>query len=293
MTKRAETGSAGGAGHDLDAVLAEERELMNFYAPQYRASQFFNSYYYQQERLHFVDWVLATVRAAGRDPKTLAFLDVGSGTGEILEPLAGAGCANLTGIDIAEKMIAESKRHVPGARFVHDSIERHDFGEQRFDVITSCLTVHHMCDPAAFFRFADRHLAPGGWFFLMEYNRGGWGIDSPLAKLIQWVMTPLRRAIKIKNREALSRAPALPARFNHAHDLLRFGDILGAMPDRDAYEIVRYTRGVFVPPLTNALVAESRADRAVYRVLRAVDRLAEPLQAGYMQGVGARLIRSD
>ncbi|NNE07302.1 MAG: class I SAM-dependent methyltransferase [Gemmatimonadetes bacterium] len=291
MTERSETQPGGGAHHDLDAVLAEERELMNFYAPNYRALQFFNSYYYQQERRCFVDWILKTVRAAGRDPAGLAFLDVGSGTGEILEPLAAAGCANLTGIDIAEKMITESKRHVPGARLVHDSLERHDWGEERFDVITACLTVHHMCEPAAFFRFADRHLSPGGWFFLMEYNRGGWGHESPLAKPIGWLMTPLRKAIKIKNRGPISRLPSAPPLFNHAHDILRFRDILDAMPERENYEIKRYTRGIFVPTLTNALVPDSRADRAVYRVLSVVDRIAEPFQAGYMQGVGARRLR--
>lgn len=292
MTER-ETLSNTIVAHDLDAVLAEERELMNFYAPNYRAVQFFNSYYYQQERLFFVNWLLKTVRAAGRDPEGLAFLDVGSGTGEILELLASAGCANLTGVDIAENMIAESKRHVPVARHVHDSLEHHDWGEERFDVITACLTVHHMCDPAAFFRFADRHLSPGGWFFLMEYNRGGWGIESSLAKPIEWLMVPLRRVIKIKNRGPLSRRPALPSLFNHAHDLLRFRDILDAMPACDEYEIERYTRGVFAPPLTNALVAESRVDRAVHGMLCALDRIAEPFQAGYMQGVGARLIRSE
>jgi SAM-dependent methyltransferase len=275
--------------HDLDAVLAEERELMNYYAPHYRASLFFNSYYYQQERRYFVDWLLRTLREDGRDPREAHFLDVGSGAGEILELLAQAGCRRLTGVDIAEEMISQARRNVPGARFIHGSLERNDWGGERFDVITASLTVHHLCEPAAFFRFAENHLAPGGWIFLLEYNRGGWGHDeSPLAKPIQWLAMPLRKFVKIKNRRALERVPVLPARFNQAHDILRYGDILNVMAAPERYRMRRYTRGIFVPALANALVPESAIDRALHRTLAVIDRIAEPFGAGYMQGIGAK-----
>ena len=282
-------------GHDRDdlgAVLDEERELMNFYAPHYRTSLMFNSYYYREERRHFADWMLGILADAGRDPPALSYLDVGCGTGELLELLAERGCFELTGIDLAEEMLRErNHRRVPGARLVHGSVEHHDFGSERFDVIASILMVHHLCDPGAFFRLVDRHLEVGGWFFVLEYNGAGWLHGRVVRRPINWLVAPMRRLVKIKNRVALASEPPVPARFNHAHRLLRFDDLLDTMPGRDAYRIARYTRGLFLPAFTNALVRESGVDATLYELIDAVDRVVGPFGAGYLQGVAGERVR--
>ena len=277
---------------DLAAVLEEERELMNFYAPHYRTSLLFNSYYYREERRRFADWMLRILAGAGRDPSTLSFLDVGCGTGELLELLAERGCFRLTGIDLAEEMLsARNHRRIPGVRLVHGSVEHHDFGAERFDVIASVLTVHHLCDPGAFFRLADRHLPVGGRFFVLEYNGAGWAHGRLTRKPVSAIVAPLRRLIKIKNRAALATVPPVPARFNHAHRLLRFEDLVAAIPGRDAYRVTRYTRGLFLPALNNALVRESGVDATLHELIGAFDRIAEPFGAGYLQGVAGERVR--
>jgi SAM-dependent methyltransferase len=280
------------ADHDnLQSVLDEERDLMNFYAPHYRSSMLFNNYYYQQERRLFVDWILQTVRESGGDPEAMSYLDVGSATGEILQLLSASGCARLTGIDIAEQMLSESNhRPIPGVRLIHGAIEQHDFGDDRFDVITSCLTVHHMFDQAAFFRAVDRILVPGGWFFVLEYNGAGWGHLPWTGKPLEWLLVPLRRAIKIKNRAVLTRLPPIPPRFNHAHKLLSYRDILDAVPGPARYRVMRYTRGLVLPVFKNALIRGSVVDAALYRVTDILDNVVKPFGAGYIQGIAGRRV---
>ena len=276
---------------DLQSVLDEERDLMNFYAPYYRSSCLFNNYYYERERSLFVDWMMRVVRESGGDPQAMSYLDVGSATGEILELLSDRGCASLTGIDIAEEMLSESNhRSITGVRLIHGAIEHHDFGDDRFDVITSCLTVHHMFDQGAFFRAVDRILAPGGWFFILEYNGTGWGHRPWTGKPLEWLLVPLRRAIKIKNRSVLARLPPIPPRFNHAHKLLSYRDILNAMPGPARYRVTRYTRGLVLPVFKNALIRESIVDAAFYRMTDALDNVVKPFGAGYMQGVAGRRV---
>jgi SAM-dependent methyltransferase len=277
---------------ELGAVLDEERELMNFYAPHYRTSLLFNSYYYGEERRHFADWMLRILAGAGRDPATLSYLDAGCGTGELLELLAERGCFRLTGIDIAEEMLSgRNHRRIPGVRLIHGSVEHHDLGAQRFDVIASVLTVHHMYDPGAFFRLVDRHLPVGGWFFVLEYNAAAWAHGRLMGKPLSLLIAPLRRLIKIKNRAALAAEPPIPARFNHAHRLLRFEDLVAAMPRPDAYRVTRYTRGLFLSALNNALVRESGVDATLHELIGAFDKIVEPFGAGYLQGVAGERIR--
>jgi ubiquinone/menaquinone biosynthesis C-methylase UbiE len=273
---------------ELQAVLDAERELMNAYAPSYRSFNLFNSYIYEEKRRRFVRWSLETLRRGGADPARLSILEAGTSTGDTLQLFAEAGCRRLTGLDIAERMLEQARRQVPAAEFVHGAIERQEFGGRRFDVILSTFTLHHMHDPRAFFALVDRYLAPEGWFFVAEYNATAWTDAGWTKPAINLAAAPIRRALKWKNRARLAGPESLPYRFNPAHRLLSYEDIVASMPHREAYALRRWTEGLFLPAFIHALVRESALDRWVFRTLDRMDRLAEPFDKGEMQWIAGR-----
>ena len=274
---------------DLSTVISKERELMNMYAPHYRSSYFINSYYYKMERQWFVDWIIRTLRDSGRDPSSTSILEVGTATGDVLDLLAASGFRRLTGLDIAEDMLTEARRHVPMARLIHDSIEHHNFGDDRFDVVIATFTLHHMHDPREFFNLLDRVLAPKGLFFIGDYNAAGWENILWSKWIINTLVSPVRALLKWKNRHVLSQQPNFPLLFNPVHRLLSYQDILNAMVNRDAYVVHQSTRGAILPALNYALVEESSLDRVLYNILDRVDRVAEWFDAGNIQNISGYL----
>jgi malonyl-CoA O-methyltransferase len=102
------------------------------------------------------------VRAAVGDPRGLAALDLGCGTGRHALWLAEAG-ATVTAVDFSEGMLAEARRK-PGAervRFLaHDLLSPLPFGTD-FDLVVSGLVLEHLPHLGPFFAEARRVLRPG------------------------------------------------------------------------------------------------------------------------------------
>jgi SAM-dependent methyltransferase len=268
----------------LATVLAEERRIMNLYAPHYDDAMLTNSYVYQLERAAFVAWAARTVRASGGRPDALTVLDAGCGPGTVTALLAREGFARLVGLDLADGMLAEArKRALPGAHWVRATIEDAPFPPATFDAIVAGFTLHHLHDPQAFFHLVDRALRPGGWFFALEYD------DSRVAAVShadarRALGDAVRRAFARKNRRALAARPVLPPLFNPAHRALRFEEIRQAMPDPAAYDLHRESRGVLLP----VLVDESALDRLVARGAGAADRWLERRAGGLFQWIAGR-----
>src|SRR5687768_8502138 len=104
------------------------------------------------------------VRKAVGDPRGLAVLDLGCGTGRHAVWLAGAG-AVVTAVDFSEGMLEEARRKSAGAavRFiVHDLHEPLPFPGETFDLVVSGLVLEHLRDLDAFFGEARRVLRPRG-----------------------------------------------------------------------------------------------------------------------------------
>jgi ubiquinone/menaquinone biosynthesis C-methylase UbiE len=103
-------------------------------------------------------------RTAVGDPRGLAVLDLGCGTGRHSLWLAGNG-ANVTAVDFSEGMLAEA-RAKPGAgqiRFVvHDLHTPLPFPDASFDLVVSGLVLEHLRELDGFFREARRVLKPTG-----------------------------------------------------------------------------------------------------------------------------------
>lgn len=273
---------------DLQTVLASEREIMNGYAEVHDIFPLFHSLPYSELRRELIAAILARLRADGRDPRALAFLDAGCGTGHTLALLAEAGCRRLTGVDIAEKMLAEAAERAPAARLIQGSIETHDFGAETFDVLIAGFTLHHMRSPRAFFELADRVLRPGGFLFVAEYNGDGWANHGWTRYAIKALAIPLRKLLKWKNRRRLAAGAGIPVRFNPAHTMLSYDQIVAAMPHPEWYVLERQTHGVFILTFNYSLLIGSAFDRRVYRLIRGLDRLAEPFDRGDVQLITGR-----
>jgi ubiquinone/menaquinone biosynthesis C-methylase UbiE len=104
------------------------------------------------------------LRAAVGDPRGLAVLDLGCGTGRHSLWLAAAG-ASVTAVDFSGGMLAEA-RAKPGAdriRFlVHDLHEPLPPADAAFDLVVSGLVLEHLRELEVFFGEIRRVLRPGG-----------------------------------------------------------------------------------------------------------------------------------
>lgn len=104
------------------------------------------------------------VREAIGDPRGLAVLDLGSGTGRHSLWLAGGGAA-VTAVDFSAGMMNEALRK-PGAdrvRFLtHDLHQPLPFPDKAFDLVVSGLVLEHLRVLGGFFTEARRVLKPGG-----------------------------------------------------------------------------------------------------------------------------------
>lgn len=276
---------------DLATVLAEERRLMNSYAPYYHESLHINSYFYREERRRFVAWVTGLLAADKRNPRATSILNVGCATGHVLQELAGRGFTRLTGLDHAERMLEHAQQRVPGGRFIPGTVEHHDFRGEQFDAVIAGFTLHHMYDARAFFELVDRVVAPGGWFFILEYNAAGWENRLWGRLVFHGLALPFRMLLKLKNRRQLVQPHHPPIEFNPAHRLMTYRRILNAMTSRERYRLQRRTRGLFLPVLNYSLVEESAVDRALHRGLDAVDLIVKPFGAGNLQWIAGQRIR--
>lgn len=87
-------------------------------------------------------------------------LDVGCGTGLVLEELHRRGCT-VTGADPSEPMLARARRRVPGAAFVLARAESLPFADATFDAAT-CAQAFHWVDQGRALAEMARVVRPGG-----------------------------------------------------------------------------------------------------------------------------------
>jgi SAM-dependent methyltransferase len=73
-------------------------------------------------------------------------LDVGCGIGTLAAAAAARG-ATVTGVDLAEGMLAEARRRHPGLEFVHGDAEALPFADGAFDVALGAFVVNHLPRP--------------------------------------------------------------------------------------------------------------------------------------------------
>jgi ubiquinone/menaquinone biosynthesis C-methylase UbiE len=114
---------------------------------------------YDRYRIGYADEVYDALDDYGLVPNARV-LDIASGTGLVAAALAGRG-HTVTGIDIAERMLACARARVPSATFVTGNAEALPFGRGSFDAAVSAQAFHWMDRPKALAE-AIRVVRPGG-----------------------------------------------------------------------------------------------------------------------------------
>jgi 2-polyprenyl-3-methyl-5-hydroxy-6-metoxy-1,4-benzoquinol methylase len=118
--------------------------------------------WFENPNVALFEFIADTIRSYKPDAKVL---DVGAGRGELLEHLWDAlPQATLTGLDIS------LSPDVEGVEVVVDDIATVDFGDRRWDVVTSLATIEHLDDVQRFARRLKELTVPGGLVIVMTNN---------------------------------------------------------------------------------------------------------------------------
>ncbi|HEX7633531.1 MAG TPA: class I SAM-dependent methyltransferase [Candidatus Saccharimonadales bacterium] len=138
-------------------------------------------------------------------PSTHSVLDLGSGTGTVLNQLAQTIILeDMVGVEQSAKMIHQARQNVPEAEFIQGDITDFDLGRQ-FDLVT-CLfdTINHIPEPTGWervFEQAAKHLKPGGIFMfdmatpyllqgITQQDGYNWDFDGGRANLTMREVSP-------------------------------------------------------------------------------------------------------
>lgn len=97
-------------------------------------------------------------------------LDVGAGTGRLAIVLAKTG-AEITALDISEKMLAVLKQKNSKIKTVVGDAENLPVADNYFDFIISAFVMAHLKNPAIFFNEAYRALKDGGKLIVTNINQ--------------------------------------------------------------------------------------------------------------------------
>ena len=150
-------------------VSKEEVEKFNELAHKWwdEESEFKPLHQINPLRLNFIDKKV--------NLKNKKVLDVGCGGGILSESMAKRG-ADVTGIDMGEKVIRIAKLHALQSKLDIDyqctSLEAIAPKQKaRFDVITCMEMIEHVPDPSIIVSLCEKLLKPGGTLFMSTINR--------------------------------------------------------------------------------------------------------------------------
>ena len=148
-------------------------------------------------------------------------LDIGTGTGRVLELLAPR-VRQALGIDASKAMLALARARLSGQGFAHCAVRLADMyrlplAERSFDTVVLQMVLHHAEDPAGAVQEATRVLAPGGRLLvidLAEHDRAD--LTGKLAH--RWAgfsneaMNEMLAAAGVAGRDPVTIAGPLPIR---------------------------------------------------------------------------------
>lgn len=133
----------------------------------------------------YLDRTISTTVAAVPAPAPGRLLDVGCGSGVLLERLlAREATLEAVGVDASPEMLAVASRRVRGrARLLVADAASLPFRTGAFDIVTTTSSLHHWSDPGLALSEIARVLAPGGRFVLTD-----WRTDHPATRLLDLIL---------------------------------------------------------------------------------------------------------
>ncbi len=155
-------------GERLEAVRAERAR---------RAADYFarNAGHWDRIRaLHAADAEVERALLAALGNKRIGtLLDIGTGTGRILELLAPC-CERAVGIDASREMLAIARAKLDAAQIVNAQVRQGDayhlpVEREAFDLVTLHQVLHYLDDPQAAIAEAARAVAPGGRLVIIDF----------------------------------------------------------------------------------------------------------------------------
>lgn len=100
-------------------------------------------------------------------------LDIGCGTGYLIELLSNKNCSKLVGIDISTKMIEKAKdKKIINSEFIEGSALDLPFDDNQFDVITCSESFHHYPNTDKAMQEVYRVLKKEGLYIIADKNVG-------------------------------------------------------------------------------------------------------------------------
>ena len=105
-----------------------------------------------------------------------SLLDVGCGTGFLIDLLAKDHMADYIGLDLSPEMIRMAKlKNIQGASFFEGTADKLPFPDEVFDIVTCSQSFHHYPYQKKAMEEAYRVLRKGGIYILSDTGIGGIG----------------------------------------------------------------------------------------------------------------------
>jgi ubiquinone/menaquinone biosynthesis C-methylase UbiE len=161
-----------------DVLSADQNRLIQVRAERARsADHYFSKHADDWDRLRALhvaeaDVETALLAAIGEGP-FLAALDLGTGTGRMLEILAGRA-NRAVGVDSSPAMLSVARANLERAGLKNAQVRHGDIyalpvERDAYDVVIIHQVLHYLDDPARAIREACRTLRPGGRLFVVDF----------------------------------------------------------------------------------------------------------------------------
>lgn len=102
-----------------------------------------------------------------------SLLDIGCGTGYLIQILTKEKKADYVGLDLSVEMVKEAKKkNIKKAEFIEGSADNLPFSKKSFDIVTCSESFHHYPDENKAMREAYRVLKKGGYYVVADKDVG-------------------------------------------------------------------------------------------------------------------------
>ena len=143
---------------------------------------------YDRVWARYVDATTSLALAAFPATQSLRILDIGCGTGVLLQRALGADPSRIAiGVDVTHNMLLRARaRLAPQVALVEASADALPMRAASVDLVVSTSALHYMDDPITVLREARRVLVPGGGIVVTDWCRDYWTMRA-LDRVLTWV----------------------------------------------------------------------------------------------------------